>query len=279
MSYQPQTPYSGPVVFVSRRPLVRSVMNLHIGNRRVAILSIVALVLVAGFMGLVPRGATQQSVASSPLVNCGRGIPAEKCDPSLYTPFNLQPPAQPIKPPTPFWPSSSIVSCGSTFFSTATGDLLRKQFGTIRCFKFSDKSNWIVTGDGGTPDGQSATPGGAIIAVDSCVTGDSACLDPNTQHDFGGFTVSYPPLPNSFPTNTEATFGGRLLYIADAYCGLFTFDTSTGQWFGHSAADIDSRMSGIGQATSVAAPPAVMGNVAIQNPAPVVIGACSGVVK
>lgn len=255
-------------------------MNLQFRKKKIATLSIAALMLVAGFAGLLSLGATKPSVASSPPVNCGHGIPTEKCDLSLYTPFNLQPPSQPIKPPTPFWPSPSIVSCGSTFFSAATADTLKKKFGTIRCFKFSGKSIWIVTGDGGAPDGQSATPGGAIVAVDSCASGDLACLDPNTQHDFSAFTVSYPPRPNSYPTNTEATFGGRLLYIADADCGLFTFDTSTRQWFGHSPADIDSRMSDIGQATPVAAPPAVMGNKAIQNPAPVVTGgACSGAVE
>src|SRR5436853_188301 len=79
-------------------------------------------------------------------------------------------------------------------------------------------------------------PGGGIVAVARCNAADSACLDPNAKHDFASFTVSHPPLSASWPLRLQATFGGRLLYVSNANCGLFTFNVVNGRWYGHAPA-------------------------------------------
>src|SRR5450759_1973727 len=91
-----------------------------------------------------------------------------------------------------------------------------------------------------------ATPslGGSIVAVERCSGNEASCLDPNTDHDFASFTVSYPPDAASGRADLEATFGGRLLWISDAHCGLFTFDTETLKWYGHAFTDVTDLMTG-----------------------------------
>ena len=118
-----------------------------------------------------------------------------------------------------------------------------------------------------------------MIALESCDTALVNCMNPDSLHDFGSFTVSYPPLPSSYPTIMEGTFGSRLLYISDAYCGLYTFDTSTGKWYGNKPTDIDSLMSGDEQVATVPTPPTFAGDLAMQISAPAGQGVCNGSIK
>jgi hypothetical protein len=166
-----------------------------------------------------------------------------------------------------------MINCGQTFFSSSTATALSDQFGTIDCFRFSGKSPWVLVGDGMSTDGSGAAPGGQIVARETCASDDNVCLDANSEHDFSRFTVSYPPLPSSYPARLEVTFGGRLLSISDANCGLFTFDIQTGEWHGHTPAVINAIKSGARPA-AFATPIAASGNAAIHRHAPAATGAC-----
>ena len=99
-------------------------------------------------------------------------------------------------------------------------------------------------------------------------------MDPNTDHDFASFTVSYPPDAASGRADLEATFGGRLLWISDAHCGLFTFDTETLKWYGHAFTDVTDLMTGAQSPNAMRVPAEVSGSVAIGQPAPASTGDC-----
>jgi hypothetical protein len=243
-------------------------------------LVLVILCLIGVSAAYVLDSATTPRTAlvatSTTLQNCGRGVPAEKCNPILGPPVTTQaPPAQPISTPGAFWPSPSRVPCGSSFFSSTTATTLSNQFGTIDCFRFSGEPTWILVGDGMSADGAGSAPGGAIVATDTCASGDGVCLDANSQHEFSSFSVSYPPLSTSYPARLEATFGGRILYISDANCGVFSFDVQASKWYGHTASDITAIMSQTSPPTSISAPEATPGSEAIRNHAPAATSACS----
>ncbi len=204
-------------------------------------------------------------------------MPLEKCNPSLAPAVTTTAPPQPITPPGPFWPSPAQVQCGATFFSTTTEQQLAGRFGSIECFRFENGNTWIIVGDGmsTTSQANAGTPGGAMVAVTTCAAGDSTCLDPNASHDFSAFTVSYPPQPDTWPLKLETTFGGRVLYLADANCGLFSFDTASQRWFGHAPSDINAILSGSGTPQAIAAPGRVAGaDAPTQGPPPAVIASC-----
>lgn len=166
---------------------------------------------------------------------CGRGTPASKCQPggSVAGPGSH---SKSAPTPAPSWLSPPMVDCGDTFFSEPTRSQLSDRFGSIDCFRFENRDQWVVMGDGMARSGAGPAPGGPMVAVETCAGADeSTCLDANANHDFGGFTVLYPPDPMAWPVKLQATFGGRLLYIQDGpRCGLLTLDLSDRHWYGRS---------------------------------------------
>jgi hypothetical protein len=228
--------------------------------------------LIVGGVRLV--GAGNGKAASPPLRDCGRGVPPEKCNASLGPPLTTG--TNPAIPPPPaFWPSPDQIQCGPAFFSSSTQQQLTDSFGNLSCFRFNGRNEWIVVGDGLAASGDVGAPGGGIVAVARCNAADSACLDPNAKHDFASFTVSHPPLSASWPLRLQATFGGRLLYVSNANCGLFTFNVVSGRWYGHAPADVDGLMHGAARA-AVAAPANTPGREAIGKPAPATVAASCG---
>ena len=245
-------------------------------KRRVLTVVGLAVLALAGVLagGAQIFGAGSGKAASPPLQDCGRGVPKEKCNASLGPPLTTG--TNPALPQPPaFWPSPDQVQCGPSFFSPSTQQQLADSFGSISCFRFDGRREWIVIGDGTGPSGDVGAPGGQIVAVAWCSAADSACLDANAQHDFAAFTVSHPPLSASFPAKLEATFGGRLLYISDANCGLFTFNVVNGRWYGSAPDDVDGLMRGNARA-SVAAPAGTPGRQAIGRAAPPTVAASCG---
>lgn len=241
-------------------------------RRTLGVLGIFVLALAGALAGGIHIfGAGSGHAASQP---CGRGIPAFKCDPSLGPPLTTG--TNPAIPqPAPFWPSPEQVSCGLAFFSPATQQQLSDSFGAISCFRFDGRREWIVIGDGTSASGNVGAAGGQMVAVLRCSGAAKACLDPDTQHDFADFTVSHPPLAASFPGKLLATFGGRLLYISDANCGLFTFDVVSGRWYGRTTDAIDGLMRGKAPA-AVTAPADTPGREAIGRAAPPTVAASCG---
>lgn len=237
--------------------------------------ALVVAALVALGLSSVSSGASGPSEVTSALNEgqCVQGVPPAKCHPGgpLAGPNN-HPKTVPL--PAPFWPSPAMVHCGATFLSESAQSQLSNRFGSISCFRFENHNQWVVIGDGMATFGDGSTPGGAMVAVATCTeAGESTCLDPNATHDFGDFTVSYPPDPTTWPVALQTTFGGRLLYVEDGSCGLFTFDLSDHQWYGRSPAVINSLLEGKG-ASTVATPPPQRGSTALIQRPPAPTGPC-----
>src|SRR2546423_2330721 len=173
-------------------------------KRRVLTVLGVAVLALAGAVagGVQFVGAGGGEGASPPWRDWGRGVPKEKCNAILGPPMTTGTnPA--IPPPAAFWPSPAQIQCGAGFFSSSTQQQLADSFGSINCFRFDGRREWIVIGDGMARSGDVGAPGGQIVAVARCNPSDRACLNPDAQHDFAAFTVSHPPLSASFPAKLE----------------------------------------------------------------------------
>lgn len=115
-----------------------------------------------------------------------------------------------------------------------------------------------------------------MVAVETCAATDSACLDPDATHDFSAFTVSYPPRPDTWPLELQTTFGGRILDLSNAYCGVVSFDIASQRWFGPGQSGINALLSGSGMPPAVAAPSAISGAEALTHGPPVAVtSSCS----
>lgn len=107
-----------------------------------------------------------------------------------------------------------------------------------------------------------------MVALAHCTPGDAACLDANGTHDFGKFSVYYPPLPLSGRSNFEATFASRQLMIFNGYCGVFTFDLTTGGWYDPGDPKMVSFTLGGPAPEAVRTPATRSGGDALASPAP-----------
>lgn len=158
----------------------------------------------------------------------------------------------------PTWGSPSTVQCASTFFSDSTAAALSANFGSLSCFRFAGDDTWVVVGSGiNLPN--APAPGGTMIATETCQPGDATCLDATATHAFSAFEVHYPPQPQAVPGEVETTFGNHLIYFRDGACGIVTFDLSSGEWYPHDSADIDSLMSGTASVAPVMVPATTSG--------------------
>jgi hypothetical protein len=240
----------------------------------------VALALMAGLFALLGFGsvaALGAGAEGSPvpsLVDCGPGVPLVKCNAFLYSPDpNLTPPPHNAQGPTAA--PAETATCGPNFFDTTQLEALTASFGSIACFHFVTSATWIVFGDGMslTAEVEMATPGGAMIAELNCAADDASCLDPNADHNFGQFSVSYPPHPSSGRSEIQWTEGGRYVLVYDGSCGQFTFDAQTDAWYSSQQDARDALASGLPQ-PSIDVPMSVSGAEALQHSAPPDTDAC-----
>jgi len=242
---------------------------------RLAAGGVVALVLVVGTAQATGIALSASSGAATGLRDCGPGIPLVKCNESLYAPpsrFSPQPSVGVIPQDVP-----TTVSCGSTFFDPETQANLTDRFGGIECFRFVGRTRWIVFGDGMSASSADfeASPGGSMIAVDSCVEGDSRCLDPNALHSFSDFVVSYPPRPMSGRSDLQGADADHLLQVVNGFCGLFVFDIETLQWYGATSQTIAALQAGASVAPAAPTRPTVPGLAALTQTAPTYAGGCA----
>ena len=232
---------------------------------------VLALALVSGILLSFTRGFSFQHTSSStPVVNCGPGIPAEKCNPQLAPPLKPLPTVHPKpKSPAPIGPQGTF--CGRGFFIPQQFSEMERQFGSISCFGVGDQ--WIVVGEGQQINPSTLPPpptqGGAIIAVETCSSGDATCLNPNTPHNFSAFTVSYPPDPTSGSLQVETTDPDHLIGLILGHCGIFSFSTSTRSWYKTTPNLVSELSSGKNVPAPVAAPPSVPGSTALSSTAPI----------
>jgi len=108
-----------------------------------------------------------------------------------------------------------------------------------------------------------------MIAVETCSTGDAACLNPDALHNFSAFRVSYPPDPTSGLLQVETTDRDHLIGLSLGYCGIFSFSTSTFRWYETTPTLVSELSSGKNVPNPVAAPPSVPGGTALSNKAPI----------
>ncbi len=206
--------------------------------------------------------------SSTPALSCGRGIPAEKCNPELAPP--LRPlPLKVTKPKStaPLGPKDRL--CGRYFFISQQLHQMRIHFGSISCFGLGDR--WIIVGDGQQTNPATLPPpptvGGAIIAVEQCEPNDTMCLNSNVPHSFSNFTVSYPPNPAvQLEVADFATL--QLINVTDGGCSSFTFDTVTRRWYTTTPSSVAELSSAKDMPSPIKAPPSVTANIALSAPSP-----------
>src|SRR5215469_11652275 len=138
------------------------------------------------------------------------GLPAQK--------QNSAPAAAGLTPGT-----AGMVNCGATFFTAAGARQLASTFGVISCFRLTGQDQWILLGSGMSTaaSGPAAAPGGSIVAVERCRSGDAACLNPGVTRSFSSFVVTRPPDPQARPLELQTIAGNSVLVLSAAPCGLF----------------------------------------------------------
>ena len=187
---------------------------------------------------------TGSPVTTIPSSACPKGMPFQKCLAAI-TPLpknsatsgtTLVPPSFANAPKMPSgWASPVMVQCGPGFFDSATVVSQGNQFGLLTCFRFSGSPQWVLIGDGMSLTSSSTPPaasrGGSIIAILTCVANDTACLDPNTIHQFSSFTAYFPPVPQNGRMELQGTIGTEIITVSVGYCGQFSFVLHTGAWY------------------------------------------------
>lgn len=230
-----------------------------------------ALVAASFVVALTLGAEARASGPGSPfgLMDCGPGVPLVKCNASLYTP---PPTAGGAALPTPARHSAlapEYLSCASGFLSKQQVAALNDQFGTLQCLRVVNSADWIIIGDGISTTAPIATglPGGGIVAVLICPQTDSRCLDPSSLHDFGDFTVLFPPNPTAGRVELQTIGYGRFLMIADGTCGLFALDLKDLKWYAAPGAVARLR-AGDAEVANVAVPAPRPAKGALGRPAP-----------
>lgn len=208
---------------------------VRLARSLVPLFVIAALVaLVVGSRATIVGVQPSTTATTEPtLMDCGRGVPLVKCNPSLYSPAaSLKPVAGVVATPA-LEPTVRTTACPVGFFSGVQWDQLGAQFGSVQCFFVSEAGSWVVFGNGLslTSAITQAAPGGSIVAVLDCDVADTACRDPSTQHDFADFTVTYTPQPRAGKATLIAIDPGGLLEIATGTCLPTVFDIADLSWY------------------------------------------------
>ncbi|HEY6789029.1 MAG TPA: hypothetical protein VI365_17120 [Trebonia sp.] len=147
---------------------------------------------------------------------------------------------------------------------------LTARFGNITCFRFSEGRSWVIVGNGvsTTAATMQRSPGGAIVAVETCAAVSKACLNADSTHTFSAFTVFRAPDPATMPLNLWAPFGTDVLLFSNASCGVFDFDIATHQWYRGLMADTQRLLSSPRSLAPVAAGRSIPGSRALVTGVP-----------
>jgi hypothetical protein len=128
----------------------------------------------------------------------------------------------------------SVVPAGPSFFSTAQFSLLQQAYGAISVFRVGN--TWVLVGSGQDISSSSPMPpaskDGPMVALETCASSATACLDPNTAHQPGDFTAVALPDPTAYPIEAEAAEADSVLIVFDgAQVGPVQLDLATRQWY------------------------------------------------
>jgi hypothetical protein len=270
---------------VSRRLLRASVQLNRDRLQRPVIVGVVVLALTAGALGTATAigGSGNRAGAGVGSGLCTSKMTSSKCAAvtqgaaqiAVQRGLDITPPTSiPPLPSTP-WPSLTVVPCGSGFFSESQAADLTSTFGGYTCWSVEGSDQWVVVGSGQneTSPTAAAAPGGEIVAVETCATTDSSCLDANSLHNFDQFTVYYPPDPDTYSLSLVLRASTTLFQFIDPYCGSFLFQSTTGNWYPFSQANAQAIGDGVAMQT-VSSPPPLDGASALETSAPPSTGAC-----
>ena len=221
---------------------------------KLAVIPVIAV--AAALTGLILTGRSS-ALGGPPALSCTGQMSAAKCKAVQQAARGLPaqnqnsaPAAAGLTPGT-----AGMVNCGATFFTAAAARQLASTFGVISCFRLTGQDQWILLGSGMSTaaSGPAAAPGGAIVAVERCRSGDAACLNPGATRSFSSFVVTRPPDPQARPLELQTIAGNSVLVLSAAPCGLFSLDVGSLQWYGGSASAIHALLAHPGGQRPIAA--------------------------
>ena len=231
--------------------------------KRAAKLAVIPVIAVAAALtGLILTGRSS-ALGGPPAFSCTSQMSAAKCKAVQQAARGL--PAQDSSPAAAgLAPAAGVINCGAAFFTAAQAKQLMSTFGLISCFRITGQDQWILLGNGmSAATSGLAAPGGAIVAVESCPSGDAACLNPDATRGFSSFVVTRPPDPQARPLELQTVAGNSVLVLAAAPCGLFGFDVRSLQWYGGSASAIHALLAHPSGQRPVATTPTMTGAQAL----------------
>jgi hypothetical protein len=236
-----------------RSPRMRQQATRHrLSFYRAAKLAVIPVIAgAAALTGLILTGRSS-ALGGPPALSCTGQMSAAKCkavqqaagslpaqNSSAPAARNSSPAAAGLTPD-----GAGLITCGATFFAAAEARQLAGTFGLISCFRITGQDQWILLGDGmSTAASGVAAPGGAIVAVERCPSGDATCLNPDVTRSFGSFVVTRPPDPQARPLELQTIVGNSVLLLSTARCGLFSFDVSSLQWYGGTASAVHALLT------------------------------------
>jgi hypothetical protein len=190
---------------------------------------------------------------------------AAKCKAVQQAARSLPAQNQNSSPPAGLAPNTAgVIKCGATFFTAAEARRLASTFGLLSCFRITGQDQWILLGSGMSVAASGApAPGGAIVAVGSCRSGDATCLNPGATRSFSSFVVTRPPDPQARPLELQTIAGNSVLILSAAHCGLFSFEVTTLRWYGGTASAVHALLTRPGAGHPVAATRAMTGTQAL----------------
>jgi len=213
--------------------------------RPARIFAVIPVIAVAAALtGLVLAGRST-ALGGPPAYSCTGQMSAAKCRAVQQAAPTLPPERSPAAAAGLAPSTAGVIDCGTAFFTAAEAKQLTSTFGLISCFRLTGQDQWIVIGSGvsTTASSPTAAPGGAIVAVERCQSGDTACLNPKATRSFSSFVVTRPPDPQARPLELQTVAGNSVLLLSTAQCGLFSFDVTSLQWYGGSASAIHALLA------------------------------------
>jgi hypothetical protein len=233
--------------------------------RPARILAIVPVIAVAAALtGLVLAGRSS-ALGGPPAYSCTGQMSSAKCRAVQQAAPGL-PPERSSATAAGLAPGTAgVIDCGAAFFTAAEARQLTSTFGLISCFRFTGQDQWILLGNGMSTagPGSAGAPGGPVVAVEHCPSGDATCLNPDATRSFSSFVVTRPPDPLARPLELQTVAGNSVLVLSSAHCGLFSFDVRSLQWYGGSAAAIHALLAHPGGERPITTIPAMTGAQAL----------------
>lgn len=232
-----------------------------------------AAAVVTATLALSAASFANASNPTHPVASCVKGMSKAKCTSftRALNSYAAHPPAvRRVAPVRPDVIPATLISCGPRFLSPSSAAQLTRRFGGLSCFRIKGQDRWIIVGNGMSQTAATlrGTPGGSMVAIESCARTDSACLNPNALRSFSAFEVSRA----ATMLKLQSTVGTRLLTMTsyNSYqCGLLIFDLRSLSWYrATTPAQTRALLSRPGSGRPISAGPLQAGARALAGPVP-----------